>query len=139
MLELFRRSIEDIFTQNFGISTESCETARPEEKGLTARIPFKEGNRNFFASLWVEKPVLERVANILLFDEKPDRETLEDLTAELANFLVGHAKMIASDRKLSCEIGTPEFTGENTFSFEPGTLLYRVEDHHIALHIREKR
>ena len=137
MIELFRTSIEEVFSQNFGLDTSPCQTF-PEAEGYTARIPFSDGSGDYVADVWIEEPALKEVANILLFEEEPDRETLEDLTAELANFIVGHAKMVASDRNLPYRIETPVFTGRRKLERGEKTLLYALDDRCIAIQLKDR-
>jgi len=128
--------VEEVFSQNFGLYPQPCETY-PEADGYVAQIPFSDGNDEYIARIWIEKPTLKDLANILLFDEDPDEETLEDLTAELANFIVGHAKMLASDRNLPYCMKTPTFVGLQPLPYADKTLLYKVNDRCIALQLKE--
>ena len=137
MIDLFRSSVVEVFSQNFGIEPQPCES-HPVEKGYIAQIPFTDGTDEFIAQLWIEKPTLKELAGILLFDENPDEETLKDLTAELANFIVGHAKMAASDRDLPYQMQTPTFLGVEPLHRSGRTLLYRVNDRCLALQLKEK-
>ncbi|WP_201353602.1 hypothetical protein [Hydrogenimonas urashimensis] len=137
MIELFRTSIQEVFSQNFGLETKPC-TDFPKKEGYMANIPFSDGKRNFVAEVWIERPALEKLANILLFDENPDSETMEDLTAEIANFIVGHAKMVASDRNLPYRMETPEFGGVRRLESSDGTLLYSVDERCVAIRLKER-
>jgi hypothetical protein len=136
VIELFRTSVEEVFSDSFGLETEPCESL-PKEKGFTAQIPFSDGSRDFIAHIWIEEAALKRLAGILLFDEDPDRETLEDLTAELANFIVGHAKMVASDRDLPYRMQTPAYTGEAPLESGENTLMFKVGGRCVAVQIKE--
>jgi hypothetical protein len=102
-----------------------------------AQIPFSDGNDEYIARIWIDRTTLKYLANILLFDENPDEATLEDLTAELANFIVGHAKMVASDRNLPYRMMTPKFVGLQPLPHSDRTLLYKVNDCCIALQLKE--
>ena len=136
MIELFRTSLEEVFNQTFGMEPRPCDAVPPTE-GYTAKIPFSDGSRDYTAHVWVEKPALEKMAQILLMEEDPDDETLRDLTAELANFIVGHAKMVASDRNLPYRMQTPSFTGTRPLQKGGNTLLYKIDDRCIAVELRE--
>lgn len=137
VIDLFRTSVEEVFSQNFGLETKPCETF-PEKEGYTARIPFSDGTKDFDAEVWIDEPMLKEMASILLFDEDPDPETLEDLTSELANFIVGHAKMVASDRDLPYRMQTPVFTGRRPLEKRGETLLYSLDDRCIAIQLKER-
>ena len=137
VIDLFRTSIEEVFSQNFGLETKPCETF-PKKEGYTASIPFSDGTTDFEAEVWIDEPALKEMANILLFEENPDPETLEDLTSEVANFIVGHAKMVASDRNLPYRMETPVFTGRRSLEKRGETLLYSVDDRCIAIQLKER-
>ncbi len=127
----------EVFEQHLGMKLQPCRS-RPRQDGYRAQIPFsseKEGDS--IATVWFQKPTLKRVSAILLFENDPDEETLEDLTSELANFIVGHAKMLASDRSLDCKIETPRFIGIGPLIENGLTHLYKTENRCIALQIKE--
>lgn len=137
MIELFKTAVEEVFDQTFGMKPRPCERV-PSERGYTAQIPFSDGTRDYIARVWVEKPALEKMARVLLMEENPDETTLEDLTAELANFIVGHAKMVASDRDLPYEMQTPSFTGMQSIEKSEPTLLFGLDDDRcLALELKE--
>ncbi len=128
--------MSEVFEQHFGMKLVPCKS-RPTRSGYRAEIPFscdKEGHR--VATLWLQKPTLKKVSALLLFENDPDEETLEDLASELANFIVGHAKMLASDRSIPCTIATPEFAGIGPLQSGCETLLFKTENRCIALQIK---
>ncbi|BDY12314.1 hypothetical protein HCR_06260 [Hydrogenimonas cancrithermarum] len=135
MNELLQTAMMEVFSQTFGLELQPCE-APPAEDGYTAEIPFSDGRESFSAAVWVQKPILRRLANLLLFEEDPDEETLRDLTSELANFIVGHAKMAASDKNLPYSIETPRFSGIKPLEQSDRTLLYEFENQCVALQIK---
>lgn len=57
------------------------------------------------------KEMLLCVSGILLMDHNPDENTLGDLCKELANIVVGVAKVVASDMGIDFHISTPTFLG----------------------------
>ena len=136
MVELFRRSVEEVFGQSFGLTAKPAETL-PDSEGYAAQIPFFDGEREYAATVWMERPVLESLAEILLCEENPDESTLEDLAAEVANFIVGHAKMEASDRGLPYRMETPRFDGRKSLEEEGTTLLYDIGGRRVAVQLKE--
>ncbi len=138
MIELFRIAVKEVFQDNFGLQTAECDTL-PEHEGFTAVIPFEEDSRHYEASIWVDPPLIENLSRILLEDEDPDEQTREDLTSELANFIVGHAKMLASDRAMPCSISTPRFTGLKKVDREGESLAFRIGDACLVMSIGEPR
>ncbi len=138
VIDLFRTSITEVFEQHLGMKLSPCRNF-PMQNGYKAQIPFSNRDENsFLATVWIQKSTLKKVSKILLFENEPDEKTLKDLTAELANFIVGHAKMLASDRNLSYKIETPEFIGIGPLQKKSHTLLYKIGNRCIALQIKEQ-
>ncbi len=136
MTDLLRTSMSEVFEQHFGMRLVPCKN-RPARSGYRAAIPFScEREGHMVATLWLQKPTLKKVSSILLFENDPDEDALEDLTSELANFIVGHAKMIASDRGIPCTIATPRFDGIGHLRSGCETLLFKTENRCIALQIK---
>ncbi|NPA30317.1 MAG: chemotaxis protein CheX [Epsilonproteobacteria bacterium] len=135
MTELFGQSVEEVFRQHLGIQTQPCKS-RPKGKGYMAAIPFSYEGRAQEAILWIQAKTLKKTAEVLLFEENPDEETLKDLCAELANFVVGHAKMAASDRQIACEMGTPRFLGHGPLPAGTRRLLFKIEGRCMALTLK---
>ncbi len=130
--------MSEVFEHHFGMELAPCKS-RPAQNGYRAKIPFIcDTNGHSVATLWLQKPTLRKLSQILLFENDPDEETLEDLTSELANFIVGHAKMLASDRSMPCTISTPEFAGTGPLQNGCETLLFKTENRCIALQIKGK-
>jgi hypothetical protein len=76
------------------------------------------------------------MSKILLEEEDPDHATLEDMTSELANFIVGHAKMVASEKATPYRMGTPSFGGIGPIETEGETFLFKVDDHCFAVSVK---
>jgi hypothetical protein len=108
---------------------------RPTTEGYLAEVPFEENGQSFVATVWIDKEALKRLATILLEDHDPSHTTLEDLTAEVANFIVGHTKMKASDAGIDCTMSTPVFKGVAPMPEEQEIRRYELDGHCIALKI----
>ena len=136
MVDLFKHSMEEVFHRSFGLDVKP-EPPENLSAGYMAEIPFSDEKRTYRALVWVERPVLEELAEILLCENDPDEKTLEDLTSETANFIVGHVKMAASDRNLPYRMGTPRFLGLEPLEPTENTLFYRVNGQTLALQLKE--
>ena len=137
MIELFQRSAEEVFHRDLGMQVASC-VRRPAGTGYIAQIPFDDGETAYIARLWIRPATLKKIAKILLEESDPDESTLRDLAAEVANFVVGHAKMIASDRDLPYRMGTPRFDGCGPVPTEGHTILHKIDGRCIAVVLSEK-
>lgn len=134
MLEILHQAVMQAFSDTFG--AEITRDTHPIKTGFVSKIHIiKDGNRLpvFFI---IKEPFLKELANILLFEENPDQETLRDLSCELANIVVGSAKVIAGKQNLSIDISTPEFHSETGYD-EPlhETLNYQFADSKCTLFI----
>ena len=61
--------------------------------------------------VYVRPHSLKKMAHLFLLEESPDPETLEDLIQEVANIIVGRAKVDAAANDLHFDIGTPRYLG----------------------------
>ena len=71
------------------------------------------GDVNATVTVYINKKSLTRMAFLFLFEENPDEKALEDLIKEIANLIVGKAKVIAQEKSLAFDIGTPEFLAQD--------------------------
>lgn len=58
----------------------------------------KDKENNFF-TLVLSNELLKEVCSVLLFEDDPDKETLEDMGAEVANQIIGNAKVLIESVK----------------------------------------
>ena len=133
---LLNLSMHQVFESEFGLKLDECKNT-PTHSAYTATIPYRSDSKDRIATIWVQKPTLKKLSNILLFEENPDEDTLEDLTKELANFIVGHAKMLAHNQDLDYDIKTPKFAGINKLDSNIETLLYKIDNRCIAIQTKE--
>jgi hypothetical protein len=133
---LLNTSMHHVFENEFGLKLEQCKNI-PKHPAYTATIPYRTDSNNRIATIWVQKPTLKKLSNILLFEDNPDEDTLEDLTKELANFIVGHAKMLAHNQDLDYDIKTPKFTGIKVLEPKIETLLFKIDNRCIAIQTKD--
>jgi len=129
-------SMHYVFENEFGFKLNKCKSI-PNHSAYTATISYKSDSKEQIATIWIQKPTLKKLSNILLFEDNPDEDTLKDLTKELANFIVGHAKMIAHNQDLDFDIKTPKFKGINKLEPKIETLLFKIDNRCIALQSKE--
>lgn len=73
-----------------------------------------QGDANYQIAVYINKESLVKMAYLFLFEENPDEATLTDLIKEIANLIVGKAKVIAAAGGLNFDISTPDFISDNT-------------------------
>jgi len=83
-----------------------CDSQKIE--GFVSKIDIK-GDENYDIFIVVPHEKLLYLANYYFGDERYD---CEDLTKEIANQIIGNAKIVATKKDKNFEIGIPEFLGE---------------------------
>lgn len=73
-----------------------------------------QGDENWRVTVYITQPSLEKMAFLFLNEEQPDSEALTDLIKEIANLIVGRAKVTAAGRGVNFNITTPKFEGDQT-------------------------
>ncbi|MEA1916958.1 MAG: chemotaxis protein CheX [Campylobacterota bacterium] len=69
--------------------------------------------------LGCHRDVLQRLADIMLFEEESEDEVLQDMMLETANLVIGSAKVLASESyDIHFDISTPYFEKIAPFDFE---------------------
>ncbi len=56
------------------------------------------------------------ISSAMLFDDNPTKDDLYDLSKEIANLVIGHAKVLLAEQGVHIQINTPSFLGEITLS-----------------------
>ncbi len=82
-------------------------------------IPSTKDNKETNWYLFFKKDTLNEVAKVLLFEDNLSEDDLDDLLKEIANLIVGRAKVILEEknRNRTYKLGTPEFLGKVSDSF----------------------
>jgi len=121
MVEVIREAYKQSFKQTLGIDL--IETENGVESGYLSSIKaIKNGDEEEILFVF-SKDMLLTVSNILLFEDNPCENTLADLTKELANIVVGVAKVIGGERGVEFDISTPTFLGEGDIDPKDQTTL----------------
>jgi hypothetical protein len=86
-----------------------------------------------------EPSFVQRVSKLFLEEDESDEETLIDMILELANLIVGSAKVIAAENgDSSYTIDTPHFLKTDIFDFSYDfSKTLRVENDAIIIAIKE--
>ncbi len=123
-------AVYDTFKKQFDIAIEKIDSAQNDTGYYASSIEVTMGRQNRTVTIYSEKELLKNIAEVLLFEENPDEETVVDLNNELANLIIGHSKVIASDDGYDFVIATPKFlssdekaAGSLCFRSDMGTLV----------------
>jgi chemotaxis protein CheY-P-specific phosphatase CheC len=91
------------------IETEISECKATPKKGYMTKISIN-GDENMDIFVVLPKAKLDYIAE-LWFGDKNDYDKV-DLTKEIANQIIGNAKIIAQKKGINFDISTPEYLGE---------------------------
>ena len=67
------------------------------------------GDENCEFFIYIDKKTLTKMAYMFLLEKNPSDEILKDLIQEIANIIIGKAKVLASEKNLNFDISTPKF------------------------------
>jgi len=82
---------------------------------------------------------LRVISDVMLFDDNPDHETMDDLNKELNNIIIGSAKVLAEQQDLaSFNISTPVSLGEKKFDIPyDSTATLSIDDKRLTIAIKK--
>ena len=100
------------FINSIGGNFTECKNIHND--GFVSKIDIK-GDINKSVYLFIPKETLDKVSMLLFGEIDYD---LEDLTNEIANLIVGNAKVIASDENVNFNISTPQFLDIKDIKYE---------------------
>jgi len=87
--------------------------------GFVSKISIS-GDENYDIYIIVPHEKLSYIANYYFGDDDFD---VEDMTKEIANQIIGNAKIVAAEKNVSFDIGVPEFLGEFDGNIEYDDIL----------------
>ncbi|WP_456479239.1 hypothetical protein [Nautilia sp.] len=107
MFNIIKEAVKNfVFSLNANI--EECD--EKPKNGFVSKISIK-GDENYDIFLILPHEKLSYIADYYFGDKNYDAE---DLTKEIANQIIGNAKIIAAEKNINFEISVPEFLGEYT-------------------------
>jgi len=111
MDKFFDKAVEN-FVNSIGGKIGKCEHSH--EDGFVSKIKIN-GDINKDIYIFVPKKTLDKISKLVLGDTDYD---LKDLTNEIANLVVGNAKVIAADSDVNFDISTPSFLDIKDIKYE---------------------
>ena len=102
-MEKFFVTAAENFAKSIGAEIDRCESEIKE--GFVSEIDIR-GDENLDIFIILPKDVLDTVSELLFGDTDYD---IEDLSKEIANLIVGNAKVLASEENIHFDISTPKF------------------------------
>ena len=111
MEKFFIKAAEN-FANSLGLSFDKCKNEVKE--GFVSKIEIN-GDLNFDVYILIPKKTLDLVSISLFGDDDYD---LADLTNEIANLIIGNAKVVAGEEGVSFNISTPEFLDKEKINYD---------------------
>ena len=96
-------------------------------------------SKKYRVYLAADKDFMQRVSKLFLEEDESDEETLQDMTLETANLIIGSAKVIAEETtKDPFTIGTPEFEKIGEFDFDiDDAQTIKIDKDELTIAIKE--
>ncbi len=112
MIEFLDKASEKFFNNILNLKIQDCKTKNYSE-ALCSKISIYKNNDKYDIIFLFKKTTINLISEHLLFEKKPDNETIYDLLKEIANLIVGNAKMLMeeNDSKSVYALSTPEYMG----------------------------
>ncbi|MDE6978827.1 MAG: chemotaxis protein CheX [Helicobacter sp.] len=130
MKVLLRDSFCLAIEQSLGESPKEC--MQKLSQGYISSLAFSCEGDKFTLYVVSTLQFLQHISSVMLFDDEPSEEILQDISKELANLVAGVAKVSANKNSVAFGIATPLFVGAGGFRapfndfyhFEYGQNLY---------------
>lgn len=133
----------DIIHQSFvevvqeSISQSPKDSILPLKKGYLTKISMLEnGKVSKDVFLLFDKAFLRIFCAQLIDELNPSKDALEDMAKELANLVVGHAKVIAAKKQKKFNISVPTYVGYKLLKDYDSGLHFKLKRGHCGIYMR---
>ncbi|MDE7316386.1 MAG: chemotaxis protein CheX [Helicobacter sp.] len=110
---LLRDSFCVAIEQSLGESPKEC--VQKLSQGYISSLAFSCEGDKYTLYIVSMLPFLQHISSVMLFDDEPSEEVLQDICKELANLVAGVAKVSANKNSVAFGIATPLFVGSGNF------------------------
>ena len=106
------KATENFFRDILSLDIKKCKNTKAKDF-FCSQINFFKADRKLTFNFYFKKETLKNISEILLFEREIDEKSMKDLTNEIANLIIGSAKVLAEneDEKSRFKISTPKFIG----------------------------
>jgi CheY-specific phosphatase CheX len=113
MIEIIKKSVKNYLAS---LEADFSECKTKNVNGYVSKIEIK-GDQTADIYVVIPKRKLEYISKYWFGDTNYD---IKDLTNEIANLIIGNAKLIGNESNINFNISTPEFLGEykNNIDFD---------------------
>lgn len=134
-MDIIRQSFIEVLQES--INKLPKDSILPIKKGYLTKISMLKGteiDKDVF--LLFDKAFLKIIAKSMLQEDDPDKATLEDMAKELANLVVGHAKVLAKGDK-GFNISVPSYVGYKLLKDYDSGLHFKLGKGHCGIYVRK--
>lgn len=131
-MNIFRKSLVDVIENTICITPK--ESILTLKEGYVSSIKILESGIVIY--IVTNKEFLTMLSDKLLADDNPDEETLEDLSKELANLVIGRAKVLLQEKGSNFTISTPTFHPKETIQNYDNGIHFHIKDAHCSIFMR---
>ncbi|GAX87792.1 conserved hypothetical protein [Lebetimonas natsushimae] len=132
MIEIIKKSVENYLSS---LEADFSECRDENINGYVSKIEIK-GDKKADIYIVVPRKKLEYISEYWFGDKNFNEK---DLTNEIANLIIGNAKIVGSRENVNFNISTPEFLGEykNNIDFDD-VLSFKYKDVCFYILFKEK-
>lgn len=131
-MEIIHNSFFDV-VQN-SINKTPSDSIMPLKRGYLSKISMLGTHNDVF--LVFNKAFLRIFCASFLGDDNPDEQTLEDMAKELANLVVGRAKVMTQELGKKFNISTPDYLGHRLLKNYDHGLHFRLGAGRCSIYMR---
>ncbi|SFV53623.1 hypothetical protein MNB_SM-5-308 [hydrothermal vent metagenome] len=128
MIENIENAAKNFCIHQLGIECQKRKNYKNEKKFIASIDIIVNNGDKYRVFIAANKAFIQGIATLFLEEEKSDMETLQDMTLESANLIVGSAKVIAEESENPYEIGTPFFESIAPFDINYDTMVTLAND-----------
>lgn len=127
-MNILQNALVCVIKESLGFDLEQDST--PLETAFSSKIALE--NKNYIISM--NKPLLTRFAKDFLDSPNPSNDTMVDIAKELANLILGKAKVLFEEDGHILKLGIPEFLGWEYISNYKNAFSYKFDDMKICIY-----
>jgi CheY-specific phosphatase CheX len=132
MIDIIKKSVKNYLAS---LEADFDECKNENINGYVSKIEI-DGDKKADVYVVVPRKKLEYISEYWFGDKNFDEK---DLTNEIANLIIGNAKIVGNEKNINFNISTPEFLGEykNNIDYD-GVLSFRYRDVCFFILFKEK-
>jgi CheY-specific phosphatase CheX len=138
MLNTIEKAAENFCIHQMGTPCIKEKTVIQSDNALISYIDIDTKENQYRIYLAQDQGFVQKVAQLFLDEDASDAETLQDMTLETTNLIVGSAKVIAQEAGKNFEIQTPHFEKQGKFDTSyDHAITMQLDNQNLTIAIKE--